>query len=283
MKKIFYQGLPGSFSFICAKKFFKVDENFVGVDAFRKIFLGVLKHKENFGILPIENTVAGSIYENLDLLEEFHQKVKVVGESYLRIEHHLLGIRTSLSQKDKLEKIKKIYSHPKALEQCQSFFLKHPQIEPISYTDTAGAALMVAKKNDPTLAAIASIEAVRIYGLEIIKKNLEDNEKNFTRFLIITQKTNEIVFGSPNKCSLIFNLKHQPGALASALVVFKKHQINLTKIQSRPIIGNPFEYNFFVDLEFNFQIKEMKKILKDFERYTTRLIVLGFYQKEKWQ
>lgn len=283
MKKIFYQGVPGSFSFIAARDFFGQKDQLIGVDGFKKIFLGVLKNENNFGVLPIENSTIGSIYENLDLLEEFYQKIKVVGEIYLKVEHHLLGVKSDLKKEERLRLIKKVYSHPKALEQCSLFFSKNPGIEKNVYSDTAGAAQFIALKKDVSVGAIASKQAGEVYQLEVIKENIEDSRNNYTRFLIITQKKTKVSFGKPEKLSLIFNLKHQPGTLASALLIFKKYNLNLTKIQSRPIINNPFEYNFFVDLEFNTQIEEMKKILKEFEKYTTRLIVLGFYLKGKWQ
>ncbi len=278
---IIYQGIEGSFSSIVARKFFGKNNKFIGANTFGEIFDGV-SNKNFLGVVPIENTIAGSVYENLDLLLKFNSKIKIIGEAYLKIEHFLAGIKSNLSFNQRIKIIKKAYSHPKALEQCLNFFNKYFWIEKVVLKDTAFAAKFVSETKDLSLAAICGLEAAKIYNLEIIKKNIEDNHKNFTRFLIIAPSKSNLNFGKSSKCSLIFNLKHKPGSLADVLNIFKKYNLNLTKIESRPIVGNPFEYNFFLDFEFNLSLIKIKEILKEVKKYTTNLIVLGFYPKKKW-
>ncbi len=279
-KKISYQGIEGSYSWIAGINFFGKNNKFIGANNFKEIFLSLKNNKADYGIIPIENSLIGSIYENYDLLKEY--KFKVIGEIYLKIEHNLLGIKIkNLRGEKRIKLIKKVYSHPKALEQCRKFFEKYPWIEPIAFFDTAQSAKYVAEAKDPSLGAIASKIAGKIYNLEIIRKNIEDNKHNYTRFWVITKKY--FSFKSPfkaNKCSVVFTLQHKPGTLYNALKIFAQNKINLTKIESRPIIGKPFEYLFFIDFEFNKNHKILE-ILKDFKKQTLTLDILGFYEKGK--
>lgn len=269
--KIAFQGIPGSFSHTAAVNLFGQDHIFIGVNQFRKIFELVKEKSADRGVVPIENSLAGSVYENYDLLSRF--KLPIVGEYYLEIEHHLLGIEKSADFK----KIKEVYSHPKALEQCVNFFEKYPWIEKKLFSDTAGAAKFVADSKDPTMGAIASRSASELYGLPILKKNIEDNEFNFTRFLIISREKQSTQ--KPNKCSLVFTVKHVPGSLVSALRVFAENKVNLVKIESRPIHGKPFEYLFYVDLEFSKNLENrMNSIIYEFKKETQSVMVLGYYQ-----
>jgi len=146
MKKIFYQGIKGSFSYFAAQKALGKKNHFIGVDNFKEIFEAVAKGKGDFGVVPIENTIAGSVYENYDLLEKFSQKIQIIKEVYLKISHCLLGPKSKIPKEKRLSLIKKIYSHPKALEQCSKFFEKYPKIEKIAFNDTAGSAKLVAQK-----------------------------------------------------------------------------------------------------------------------------------------
>lgn len=268
--KVVFQGIPGSFSHTAAVNLFGQDHIFIGVNQFRKIFELVKEKSADRGVVPIENSLAGSVYENYDLLSRF--KLPIVGEYYLEIEHNLLGIEKSVDFKD----IKEVYSHPKALEQCITFFEKHPWIEKKLFTDTAGAAKFVADSKDPTKAAIASENAAKLYKLPTLKKNIEDNPFNFTRFLVIASKNP--THAKIDKCSLVFTVKHVPGSLVKALKVFADHTVNLVKIESRPIHGKPFEYLFYVDLEFSSNKDEMKSVVEEFKLQTQSTTILGYYQ-----
>jgi len=274
-KKIAYQGIPGAFSWLAGIKFFGKNNKFISVDEFKKIFELVVNKKVDYGIIPIENTLAGSIYENYDYLNAY--EVKIYGEISLKIEHFLLGIKTGFSFHKRIKLLKKVFSHPKALEQCQKFFEKYPWIEKVSYKDTAGSAKYVAEFKDISLGAIASKEAGKIYNLEIIKENIEDDKNNFTRFLIISKKENKNL-KNLNKGSLIFYLPHIPGSLYKSLKPFAENKINLTKIESRPIKGKPFEYVFYIDFEFS--KKDLHKVmnaLKEFRKLVKKFKFLGFY------
>ncbi len=284
MGKIYYQGVKGSFTYFAAIKAFGQKNDFIGVDNFREIFEGVINKKADYGVLPTENTIAGSVYENYDNLEKYSRKIQVIKEVYLKISHCLLGIKFNIPKEKRIKLIKKVYSHPKAIEQCNIFLNKYPYIEKIAYKDTAGAAKFVKESKDITLAAIASREAGKIYGLEVLKEKIEDSPNNFTRFFVISRRNLDLKNFEGDKCSVIFKLPHVAGSLYNVLEVFARYKINLTKIESRPIIGKPFEYNFFVDFEIDKQKpQEIVKILKEVRKKTDDFIILGFYQKAKWQ
>lgn len=278
--KIVYQGYPGAFSHIAGIKFFGEKNKFWGVKNFEEIFSVIKNKKANFGIIPIENSIAGSIYENYDFLIKY--KIKVIGEIYLKIEHNLLGIKiNNLNKTQRLKIINKVFSHYKALEQCSNFFKKYKWMEKVSFEDTAGAAQFIKNSHNPSYGAIASRLSAKIYNLNIILKNIEDSKNNYTRFLIIANKN--IKVKNPNKCSLVFYLKHKPGSLYRALKTFAENKINLTKIESRPIINKPFEYLFYLDFEFSknkFEI--LNKILKNLKKDAQGIKILGLYTKGKY-
>jgi len=279
-KKIAYQGLQGAFSWLAGIKFFGKKNKFISVDEFKKIFELVENKKADFGVVPIENTLVGSIYENYDHLNSYN--VKIYGEIILKIEHNLLGIKTDLPFSKRIKLIKKVFSHPKALEQCQKFFEKYTWIEKVSYKDTAGSAKYISEIKDESLGCIASKEAGKIYGLEVIKENIEDNKNNFTRFLIISKKENKNL-KKINKGSLIFRLLHASGGLYKALKHFAENKINLTKIESRPIKDRPFEYVFYMDFEFQKgELKKVLKTLKEFKNLVKKFKFLSFYPSYQW-
>lgn len=281
MYKIIYQGIPGSFSYIVALKFFGKNNIFVGVKNFEEIFIKLKNKTGDFGILPIENSIAGSVYENYNFLSKY--QTKILGEAYLKIEHNLLGIKMPGVKKDKRIKIiTKVFSHYKALEQCSKFFNQYHWLQKEIVDDTATAAKFVADSRKPIYGAIASKLASRIYNLDIVLKNIEDYKENYTRFLIIThkQKTRQQKY---NKCSLILSIKHQPGSLYKVLKIFADYRINLTKIESYPILGKVFEYYFYIDFELNKQqLKDIKKILQKVKQSTLKTIILGLYERGKY-
>lgn len=269
-KTIMYQGIPGSFSHSVAEKYFGRDHKLVGYAIkFRDIFKEFMKSSAGYLVIPIENTLAGSIYENYDNLYNFN--VHVAAEVNLKIEHHLQAV-----QGTELKNIKKVFSHTKALEQCEVFFEKNPDIEEVAMHDTAAAAKFVADKNDKSLAAIASKSAAKRYGLTILKRNIEDDHRNWTRFFIVGR--NEKHNHRANKASIIFLVAHRPGSLFHALKSFADHRLNMTKLESRPLPENPFEYFFYVDFEFdNKHFKMVKETLGELKQNVHFLKVLGFY------
>lgn len=278
-KKIVFQGIKGAFSYLAATKFFGTKNNFIGLNSFKDIFKIVEKSKADFGVVPIENSLAGSIYENYDNFLNY--KVKVIGEIYLKIHHCLLGIKTQkVNLRQRLKLIKEVYSHPKALEQCNKFFEKYKWIKKINFPDTASAAKFVADRKDISIVSLSSLVCAKLYNLEVILKNVEDDKNNYTRFLIISKK--EITQKNFDKCSLIFSLSHSPGSLYYALEALSKYKVNLTKIESRPIIGKPFEYIFYLDFEFDSQKYSISDVLKKFRRKVLQLRILGFYQRGKF-
>jgi len=275
MSTISYLGIPGSFSYIAAMSYFSGNHEFIGVKNFEGIFKNIQSGKTTHGVVPVENTLAGSIYENYDHLFEY--PVYAVGEQKVKIEHHLL-VNQDAGVMNDLKRIKKVYSHPKALEQCERFFDNHPWMEEIAYSDTAAAAKMVAEKGSAMIAAIANSMAAKLYNLHVLKSNIEDDANNFTRFLVLG--TNHKKINGADKCSLIITLPHTPGSLYAALAKLSEHGINLTKIESRPILGKPFEYVFYIDIEFAGKTQdEMKQIIKgDFKKQTKTLKIFGFYK-----
>jgi prephenate dehydratase len=220
-------------------------------------------------MIPIENALAGSITENYDLLLEFPD-VHIVGETQVRVEHNLIGLPGT-----SLDTIKRVFSQPPALAQSKQFLDAHPKWEAVPFYDTAGSVKHIAQLKDPSLAAIASSEAARVYGMEILVPGVETNHRNFTRFFLIA-RPEQAARGVPNKASLVFGTADEPGALTRCLAVFATHGVNMTKLESRPIHGRPWDYMFYVDLRlpepaaFQAAFDELGRVAKD-------LRLLGVY------
>ena len=240
MKKlqVAFQGERGAFSEIAAKHFFpKKDLELIPCKTFADVFHAVTTGKVYNGIVPVENTLNGGIREVFNLLDEI--PVNVHGEIKLKISHALLAVKGA-----KFLNIKKVYSHPQALLQCRKF-IRSAKLVPIEFYDTAGAAKFVSESNDHTIAAIASEAAAEDYGLAVLKKHLESDGNNFTRFLIISKKYS--VARNADKTTVIFSLRNAPGALHRVLSIFAMRDIDLLTIDSIPIAGKPWEYKFYVD------------------------------------
>ncbi len=276
MIRVLYQGAPGAFSHIAARALFpEGDTVYDGrVVHFRELGAALKKGEGEYAVLPIENTLAGSIYENYDNLMEFD--LHVHGEYILRVEHHLMGKSGA-----RVGELTKVYSHAKALEQCEGFFDHHPQIEEVVMYDTAAAAQFVSNHTNTTYAAIASREAADSYNLTILEQNIEDDAQNWTRFFLVSTKADEPP--TANKCSLIFSVSHEPGSLFAAMQVFAEHNLNMSKIESRPIKGRPFEYYFYVDVEFDpEQYADTHDAFAQLKKHTQYLRVLGYYKKHEY-
>jgi prephenate dehydratase len=263
MNIVAYQGTKGSFSYLTAMRLFGESNTLQGFSTFEEAFHAVEKGEAALALLPIENTLAGTIYETLDLLSQ--GSLKVIGETKTRIEHSLLG-----SIGSRLSEIHTVYSHPKALAQCQRFLAKHPHMKGMAYYDTAGAAADIAKMGDTSIAAIAHAYNAEIYPLEVLAQGIEDHAQNFTRFFILSKEAKE-----GTRCSICFMLKHTVGALAEVLSELARCHVNVTYIVSRPLIGKPFEYMFYMDLEASQKASFIEKI-KD---KTHSLKILGWYHE----
>ncbi len=243
MKTIVYQGIEGSFSHQTAERIgggsINTTINTKGLPTFKEVFEAVEKGEADLALMPIENTLAGTIYETLDLLSRGN--LQIIGSAKTQIRHSLLAVPGT-----RKESIRKVLSHPKALAQCLGLFQNNALFEAVSHYDTAGAAADVAKGNDPACAAIAHRGAAQIYGLEVIEEDIQDHQENYTRFFLLSKKESQSKSGK--KWSLCFTLEHRPGSLAETLSLFARSQVNLTYIVSRPIVGRPFEYLFYTEL-----------------------------------
>ncbi|MDQ3098127.1 MAG: prephenate dehydratase [bacterium] len=275
MVKVAYLGISGSFSYVAATASFRQDDEYMGANSFRDVFDLITESKVKYGVVPIENSLVGSIYENYDLLDAYN--FQIFGEYYLKVEHCLLVHKNNSELIDQeLSQIKKIYSHPKALEQCITFFKMHPWIEKCPYADTAKAARLVSEQNDPAIAAIAGKQTANLYELSAIRDNLEDNANNYTRFLVVTNNTEKIE--GADKCSLIVRVPHVRGTLYNVLGILVNNNCNLTKIESRPILGKPFEYIFYLDFTFKNESTRLNTILDEIKEKVTSIKIIGVYK-----
>jgi prephenate dehydratase len=241
------QGEPGSFSHEAAGKVFPeatILPCALSVDVFR-----ALSQKEvDAAVIPIENSLAGSVVEHYDLLLDYD--VTIESEILLRIRHNLIVVPGS-----NLERIQRVYSHPVALAQCRKFLEQHSSIEAIPFYDTAGSVKQLMELRDLNAAAIASARAAEYYGGEILTEGIEDNTENYTRFFRIERREDFSSKPDADKVSLAFTVENRPGTLVAALEVFAGQGTNLTKIESRPVPGKPWQYVFYVDYQLSTQVR----------------------------
>ena len=266
---IAFQGEKGAFSEEAAFNYLGQDINPVPCQSFKDVFEAVKSESCQYGIIPIENSFTGSIHQNVDLLLDY--ELFIVGEIILRIRHNLLTLKPVESKE-----IKKIISHPQALQQCSNYLdTFDAEITPVY--DTAGSAKIVAENQDPSIASVASERAAADYGLTIHKKGIENDHQNFTRFLIITRKP--IQPKEAYKTSVVFSTKDIPGALFKALAVFAMRDINLLKIESRPLRKGPWQYWFYLDFEGHMEQEACQKAIDHLGELTDFIKVLGSYEK----
>ncbi len=268
--------MPGSFSFLAAKQF-APKAKIISMRSFSEVFASVTENKCTYAIVPIENSMTGSIYKNYDLLGK--HRLHIVGELYLKIIHELLVVpgNTNVSE-DRMGMIRTIYSHPKAIEQCAEFLRSHPNIRVFATGDTASAAKLVSDHNRLPEAAIASHKAGEYFNLKILKTDIQGKVKNLTRFMIVSRTEHK---EKCDKATVYFTLAHRPGSLHSALGILAKRNINLTKIESRPIPDKPWEYAFYIDIEYIGSPTRLYNALKDLKQKTQHMEVLGIYKKGK--
>jgi len=270
---IAYQGEPGAYSEIAALRFGTPQP----YESFDEVFGAVVTGKTDYAAIPIENSLGGSIHQNYDLLQ--HQPVVILAETFVKVEHCLQGLPGS-----SVEQARKVLSHPQALAQCRNFIAEHPSIRAEAAYDTAGSAKIVAAGGDPSVLAIASKRAAELYGLEILRENLADEEWNITRFFCIAHQDNPDLSHLKNrpdtaqqKTSIVFSLPNEPGSLFKAMATLALRNIDLTKIESRPSRKKAFEYLFYADFIGHMDDPNIHNALEHLREFAPMLKVLGSY------
>ena len=267
--KIGYQGIKGAYSEAAIYKHYGKDVRAIGFETFEDVFEAVKNNNIDYGFLPFDNTIAGSIAMNYNLL--LKEDVFVIAEVFFKISHNLLS-----NKGNKLENIKIVYSHSHSLEQCREFLKKH-KIKAVPEYDTAGAAKIVKERNKTEEAAIASELCADIYDLNILERGIETNKNNATKFFAFIKKDKIPNDLKKEKTSIVFKTKHYPGALVNCLQRLSKNSINLTKLESRPIPENPWEYVFYVDFDSGLDDENVKLALSEMEAASIFVKVLGSY------
>lgn len=254
MKRIAIQGIAGSFHDIAAHQFFENEDiELICCSSFEQLFATLCDEPTAIGMAAIENTIAGSLLHNYELLRD--SGMTIVGEHKLRIKHSLLCLPD-----DDWDTLTEVHSHPVALMQCRNFLDQHEQLKVVEASDTAGAAREVACGQMHGHAAIGSKSLAPLYGLKVLEEGIETNKHNFTRFLVVSAPARANLLRNilqTDKASIVFSLPHEEGSLSQVLSILSFYKLNLTKIQSLPIIGREWEYLFYVDLQFS-----------DYTRYT---------------
>ncbi len=271
--QIAFQGEPGAYSEAAVLEHFN-NEAVVPVpcESFEQVFAAVSEGRVDYGFIPIENSLAGSIHQNYDLL--MRNNLWVVGEHHLRVSHCLIGQPGA-----RLAGIKKVISHPQALSQCDGYLHSLPGVKTEAVYDTAGSVKMVRDQDDVGLAAIASRRAAQLYGMQILAENIEDNPANFTRFLVTSRQP--VQPEKDAKTSIVFTLKNVPGSLFRALSAFALRDIDLAKMESRPLVGSPWEYLFYIDFYGSTLDPVVQRALAHLGEYALMLRILGSYPYHK--
>ena len=269
--RIAFQGEPGAYSEAAAIRF-SDHADLLPCESFDDVFTAVATGKATHGILPVENSIGGSIHRNYDLLLE--HDLPIVGEVQLDITHNLLVLPGTT-----MEQVKKIYSHPQALAQCERFLRSLPGVSVEATYDTAGSAKLVKEKGLKDAAAIASDRAAQVFGLEILKPEIQDFSDNITRFLVVSRTADSDL--QADKTTVVFSLPNEPGSLFKALSVFALREIDLTKIESRPIRGRPWEYLFYVDLPVGRHDLRCARALVHLAEFARSMRTLGSYPSWK--
>lgn len=277
MKKVAIQGVPGSYHDIASHQFFKGEEiELICCSTFEEVFRQMKADSNVIGMIAIENTIAGSLLHNYELLRE--SGATIIGEHKLRISHSIMCLHG-----EDWSTLTEINSHPVALAQCREFLQQHPQLKVVETEDTAASARDIKEKGLKGHAAICSKYAAELYGMKILQEGIETNKHNFTRFLVICAPwmADELQDHTrKNKANIVFSLPHSEGSLSQVLSIFSFYKINLTKIQSLPIIGREWEYLFYVDVMFNDYLR-YKQAIGAVSPLTKELKILGEYEEGK--
>lgn len=269
--RIAYQGEPGAYSEAAALRYHE-HADLLQCESFDEVFAAVAGGRASHGILPVENSVGGSIHRNYDLLLE--HDLPIVGEVQLPITHNLMALPGTA-----LESVRRIYSHPQALAQCERFLRSLPGVAVEATYDTAGSAKLIRDRQLADAAAIASERAAEVFGLEILKAEIQDFSDNITRFLIVSRSADPDL--PADKTTVVFSLPNEPGSLFKALSVFALREIDLTKIESRPIRGRPWEYLFYVDLPVARTDLRCARALVHLAEFARSMRTLGSYPSWK--
>ncbi len=267
--KVTYQGETGAYSEMAVYKFFGRKVEPVPCKDFREVFESVKNDVVPHGVVPIENSIEGSVNQNYDLFLAYD--LKVCGEVAVKLAHVLIG-----NPQTKLEDVESVYSHPQALGQCRSYLEKH-KWEIIPAYDTAGSVKIIKERQLFNAAAIASEKAAELYGMKILARDIADNLTNYTRFLVLSHEDSQPT--GDDKTSIIFQTKHAPGALYHALGEFASRNINLTRIESRPTKTTAWQYNFYLDFEGHRTEKRCVEALEALQKYAIFVKVLGSYPR----
>jgi prephenate dehydratase len=266
--RVAFQGERGAFSEEAALKLLGEEISLVPRPTFEAAFSAIAEGAADYILAPIENSLAGSVHRSLDLLVD--SRLNIQAEVIIPIAHNLIATPGA-----QFPEIAVVESHPVALAQCEQFFAAHPKLKRIATEDTAGSVRDVVGSRDHSRAAIASRRAAEIYGGEIVREHLEDNRENYTRFLLLSESRAEPE--NADKLSLVFQLHHRPGALYSSLEPFARRNVNLMKIESRPVHGSPWQYRFYLDLQASRRDPEVGRALGELENLVVDLRILGSY------
>ena len=269
--RIAYQGEPGAYSEAAALRFTD-HADLLACESFEQVFEAVDQGKATHGVLPVENSIGGSIHRNYDLLLE--HDLPIVGEVQLVITHNLMALPGT-----RIDQLTRIYSHPQALAQCERFLRALPHVAVEASYDTAGSAKLVKEKHLVGAGAIASERAAQVFGLEILQSEIQDFSDNITRFLVVSRLADPDPL--VDKTTVVFSLPNEPGALFKALSVFALRDIDLTKIESRPIRGRPWEYLFYVDLPLGRHDVRCSRALVHLAEFARSMRTLGSYKSWK--
>jgi prephenate dehydratase len=270
--KVAIQGEPGSFSHEAALKL-SADAVIVPFALSAEVFAALSDRRVDAAAIPIENSLAGPVSEHYDLLQS--HDVKVIRETLLRIRHNLIALSGASTGE-----IDRVFSHPVALAQCRRFLAAHPRMEVFAFYDTAGSVKQVVKQRDRHAAAIASEAAAEFYGAQILEADIEDNPENYTRFFLVKRSEDAVFDADANKISLAFSVENRPGSLVAALNEFSALGTNMTKIESRPVHGKPWEYIFYVDCQVRTP-EEGARALEALKKHCAMVKELGRYREAR--
>lgn len=274
MKRIAIQGEIGSFHDIAAHQYFNGEQiELICCSTFEQVFENIKRDPTVIGMIAIENTIAGSLLHNYDLLRECG--VTIVGEHKLHIEHSICCLPD-----DNWDTINEVHSHPVALAQCRNFLANHPDMKAVEAEDTAGSAEYISNNNIRGWAAICSSYAANIYGMKILQEDIHDNKHNYTRFLVVSNQHKASLLREvekSNKSSIVFSLAHEEGSLSKVLTILSFYDVNLTKIQSLPIIGHEWEYLFYVDVSFD-NLTRYRQSIDAITPLVKNIKILGEYE-----
>lgn len=277
MRRIAIQGLKGSFHDIAAHRYFEGEDiELVCCDTFEEVFDHMAKDADMVALVAIENTIAGSLLHNYELLRD--SGLTIVGEHKLRISHSIM----CLPDEDWAD-LTEVNSHPVALMQCRDFLSRHTSLKVVEVADTAGAAADISQRQLRGHAAICHRDAAQIYGMKVLQEGIETNKHNFTRFLVLAHQEKATMLREvthANKASLVFTLAHEQGSLSAILSVLSFYKLNLTKIQSLPIIGKEWQYMFYIDLSFE-DAERYQQAINAITPLTQELKLLGVYENGK--